>query len=239
MHILCQLVHNRIYLPVHPGTGAQCLCQNCRQEPTSAVPPRILHLPNPVWLDWRTTFFKRLFHIVLHRPIHIGALLEPIQQTACYPPRLNWLAYLFFSVPTTVFAIVLQHTSLGRLAYSYASPFVIIAATALLLAFANTRIPNNRCINWVAASSFAIFLLHIDPHIFTSKFKYTVTNIYASTDGILCLLYIGCFLLLVALAAILIDQIRIMLWNLLSQFIERMGEKHEAIRRVWNYKSSL
>ena len=50
------------------------------------------------------------------------------------------------------------------LAYSYASPFVILQAVSLFLVFARMRF-ESRFVNWCAASSLAIFLIHMHPSI--------------------------------------------------------------------------
>lgn len=115
----------------------------------------------------------------------------------------------FFSVRLGLSAIS------GRM-YSYVNPLVIISAMSLLLYFSSLRL-KNKMINWCAASSFAIFLLHTNPNLCEPYFKPFVLWIYNTYNGIMCLLLIALFLLVVAIAAILIDQIRKLIWKRIAK----------------------
>lgn len=96
---------------------------------------------------------------------------------------------------------------------SYTSPIVIALCASTLLLFSKLRI-QSRLINWVAASSFAVYLLHLHFSIAIPYFRTTVRHIYATHDGVICLLLIFLFLLGVYVCAIVIDQVRIALWRL-------------------------
>lgn len=138
----------------------------------------------------------------------------------CDKPRSFYLAvYLLFSslLCALNFAPVLMGHELPWIsAYNYINPFVIIASVALLIYFSRLKI-QNKAINWIAASSFAVFLLHSNPNINVNVFLKTCTEIFHCYDGTLCLAYMLLFLLVVYLVAILYDQLRIVLWRLLSK----------------------
>lgn len=137
----------------------------------------------------------------------------------------NCLTSFSPSVDLSIFAgLVAGQTLLGAIAlywdfngiqarlFSYVSPLVILSALYLLLAFSKLKF-SSRIINWVAASSFAVFLLHTNPNLCRPYFIPFVQHIYNTTDSIECLMVIFVFLAFVFFLAILIDQIRILLWN--------------------------
>ena len=61
-------------------------------------------------------------------------------------------------------SIPVQYKSVGFFAtdlmYEVACPTVIISAMAIFLVFKNIHIRSNRVINWIAASTFGIYLIH-------------------------------------------------------------------------------
>lgn len=91
-----------------------------------------------------------------------------------------------------------------------------MSALSLLLFFNGIKI-KGKFINFCAASSFAIFLLHTNPNVCEPYFKPFVLWIYDRFDGVLCLSIIFSFLLIVGVIAILIDQVRKMIWNIISK----------------------
>ena len=58
----------------------------------------------------------------------------------------------------------------GGYYYGYSSPFVIIGALLLLLAFTRIRI-NSSIINWVASSAFVAYIVHCHECIFDPLYK--------------------------------------------------------------------
>lgn len=82
----------------------------------------------------------------------------------------------------------------------------------LLLWFKGLEI-KSKFINWCAASSFAIFLLHTNPNICEPYYTPMVRRIYSTYNGAECILVIFAFIIFVAVTAISIDQIRKLMWN--------------------------
>ena len=99
--------------------------------------------------------------------------------------------------------------------YDYSSPFVVVAPIFLLLFFSKLSF-QSKLINWIGASSFAAFLLHANINILRPIFGEQVRCIYISFDGVMVLLFVFVYLLIVFILAVLIDQLRIFIWNKLQ-----------------------
>lgn len=96
--------------------------------------------------------------------------------------------------------------------YAYSNPLNIIGALYLLLFFSKIRMSHSKIINWMGASSFAVYLFHgegtIRDHYFTPQIQYLFETYY----GLSCIMMIFLFLCVVYIASVLIDQLRI--WTL-------------------------
>ena len=100
----------------------------------------------------------------------------------------------------------------NALMFIYTSPLVILAALSLLLCFNGMRF-KSKFINWIAASSFAIYLLHTHPNLNGTYYKPIVRTLYEQYSGPTCILAILGFLTVVTITAILIDQLRKLIWK--------------------------
>ncbi len=139
-----------------------------------------------------------------------------------YQPRYligwtkKWYLYGYLGIVlflTIVSGICIQsNIGIWHILYSYISPLVIIAAFCLLIYFSKLNFSSSFT-NKIAASSFAVFLLHTNPNLCRQYFSPFVQSIYDKMGGVTCLLSITLFLILVFVAAVLIDQIRIFLWE--------------------------
>lgn len=105
---------------------------------------------------------------------------------------------------------------------AYCNPLVILSSLYLLLAFTKLEI-QSKVINKIAASCFAVYLLHSNPNIIHKIYTSTIKNIFEATGGALAIIYILTFILFIFILSILIDQIRIFCWNKISsiKFIKR------------------
>ena len=97
--------------------------------------------------------------------------------------------------------------------YAYSNPFVIIGAFYLLLFFSKLNIPHNKVINWLGASSFAVYLSHSEPTVRERFFTPQIQFIYHNFSGFSCLFLIFVFLCSIYLISVLIDQLRLLSWN--------------------------
>lgn len=100
--------------------------------------------------------------------------------------------------------------------FLYNNPLVIVSSLYLLLGFSKLKFVNN-FINWVGASSFAVFLFHTNPNLCDTFFKPIIQLIYNRTGyGVESLIFIFAFLILIFIIAVLLDQFRLLCWKYLS-----------------------
>lgn len=103
---------------------------------------------------------------------------------------------------------------LGKSAYT--SPFVIAASIALTLYFSKLHY-SSKALNWLACSSFSIYLIHMNPLI-ANHFKEIMSSVFHMCDSNL-LIYSLTTLLLTLIVSILcmcMDKVRIFLWSKIS-----------------------
>ncbi|MDE7389273.1 MAG: acyltransferase [Muribaculaceae bacterium] len=99
---------------------------------------------------------------------------------------------------------------------AYSNPLVILQAVGLLMIFNRIHIRPNKFINWISASSFAVYLVHTNPAII-DYFKSSVLEIYNNTNSVECLVCIFGVLCAVFAASVLIDQPRKFIWKYLQR----------------------
>ena len=102
-----------------------------------------------------------------------------------------------------------------KIAFSYINPLTALSAIALLLTFVNTDVPYSKTINWFAASAFSVYIIHINGFIF-HYFQDAVWYFYSNFPVALRSLLIICFLVLVFMACVFLDKIRILVWRWLE-----------------------
>lgn len=112
---------------------------------------------------------------------------------------------------------------------SYASPFVVGGALGLLLFTAKMKIGYSKVINWIGASSFAVFLLHGAPTIGEPIYKPLMQYLFNDNNELKCLLLMGVALLGIYFMAILLDQPRKWLWNLISSKYDNRIEASDVV----------
>ena len=137
----------------------------------------------------------------------------------------NRKVYLFIFMLVTIMGAIASYISgrigipyLPNLIFRYDSPLVIAASLSLLFYFSKLNI-QSKVINWIGASSFAVFLLHTNPNLCEQYFVPIVQKIYQQNNGFLCILSISTFLILIYVVAILLDQIRKIIWYKLEPLL--------------------
>ena len=91
--------------------------------------------------------------------------------------------------------------------YSYSSPFVILQAVFLFLAFGKLKM-QNRFVNWCAVSCLSVFLIHMHPSIKDIGY-YGFTKELYQKDFHEHILFLLVLMISVFFASILIDKVRI------------------------------
>lgn len=95
---------------------------------------------------------------------------------------------------------------------AYTSPLCIIAALSLVLFFSKLKMGSIRWINWFAASSFSVYLLH-EEYITCDHYLMVLPYISRHYSGITWGLVVVSFLLVLYIAVTLVDQLRQLLWK--------------------------
>ncbi|MBQ9645998.1 MAG: acyltransferase [Prevotella sp.] len=103
--------------------------------------------------------------------------------------------------------------------YNFGSPIIIFASLCLLLIFSKLNLGYNRTINFVARSSFAVFLIHCFPLFIQKLFWPFFEHLYATTSATLFLTLSIIIGISFFMAAVAIDQLRILIYNLLRRYL--------------------
>ncbi len=100
----------------------------------------------------------------------------------------------------------------GWLFYEYSSPMVIISSVCFFLFFTKLSF-QNKAVNWVASSAFAVYLFHCDPSLFYPYYLLPIKSFYNNDPFFLFLLHTSSLIIVVFIMAILVDKIRAFFWN--------------------------
>lgn len=155
---------------------------------------RYIRLQQPRWTTWNRNTYLLLFFV--------GIII-----VAC-----SVFGFLYVC-PIQRFNDIVRGRVIG-----YIAPFTIAESLCLILYFSKLRL-QNKFINWLGASCFAVYLLHGHPTLFESAYKATVVHLYGSLPlgAYYPVLIVG--LVMVFLSAVLVDQLRIWSWKQLSKRI--------------------
>lgn len=171
------------------------------------------------WFTGAAVFFENGYSTMSFIGLYLLAQylkLYQLKKIVLPPPFWYLLGYGIITIIMAIVCFFFTRIGLsiisGRM-FAYVNPLVIASALCLLLYFNGLKL-KSKFINWCAASSFSIFLLHTNPNLCEPYFKTFVQGIYNNNDGLNFLLLIFAFLLAVGIIAILIDQIRKVLWKI-------------------------
>lgn len=144
-----------------------------------------------------------------------------------FPKWVDLLIFFILAIINTIFSLAFLKAglSVNHILYAYSSPLVTIGALYLLLFFSKLEVKQNRVINLLGASSFAVYLLHsqVDVRLLFTK---AIVKMDATFDGLSVVVVIFLFLVVVYLISVLVDQLRIVLWNRIwNHFGNRTGKK--------------
>lgn len=154
----------------------------------------------------------------IHNQIQGGTTPKYIRKLFQLP---KWADMTFFLVLACINTLLVVTGSmyLGStegirgLVFAYSNPLVILGALFLLLFFSKLKMPYVKTINWLGASSFAVYLFHSEPTIRSHFFTPQVQYLYGANNGLACIILIFLFLLIIYLVSVLIDQLRILSWD--------------------------
>jgi hypothetical protein len=103
----------------------------------------------------------------------------------------------------------------GRL-FTYTSPFIIFESILLLLAFSKMKFKNN-VINWIASSCLAVYLLHSNELFLRPFYGKIIRNWYFNDNTIYFFIHTIGFITILFVISILIDKVRIYIWNRINR----------------------
>jgi len=95
---------------------------------------------------------------------------------------------------------------------AYSNPLVILESLALLLFFSKLEL-QSKLVNWVGASAFAVFLLHLSPFFYFEGYKKPLRWFSAQYDALPAFGWIVLYMIGIFIVAVLIDQIRILIYK--------------------------
>lgn len=170
------------------------------------------------WLSGFTNYFEG-YSVVFFCGLYLTA-----RYIRLYPiPFLynnSFKLYVLISIVTSIFAsigIYFFDSPVRMLRYD--NPLVIISSISLLLSFTKLCF-QNKYINIIAKSSFAVYIIHFNPYMFP-YFRDIVCNIEMQYSNLALVLVLFFFMIVVFLICVIIDQIRICMWNFLYYIIKK------------------
>ena len=127
--------------------------------------------------------------------------------------RIDSLMYFGASICTACICLLVLKLGINDIqrVFSYLSPLVILASVALLLCFSKLTF-QNRAVNYIAASSFSVFLFHMHPEI-SPIFSRIARDLFVNNCLGNYLWKVFLFVVAVYLIATFIDQLRLFLWS--------------------------
>jgi len=112
----------------------------------------------------------------------------------------------------TALSIAKIRYDLPFLIKSYDNPLIILGAWSLIMYFSHIKIKTSKIVNYIARSTFAVYLFHIYPDVLDC-FCAICKELYLDNTGILCLMKMALFLLCVFVFSIILDAPRRLIWN--------------------------
>lgn len=176
------------------------------------------------WFSGAAVFFEHGYSTISFMGLYLLS-----RYFAKYPLKItnyNRYYYLLFFLFSVLFmaALCLVATkyninAVSSRMFKYDQPLLIVASLSLIVYFSKLKF-RSRIVNWIAASSFAVFLLHTNPNLCKQYFVPTVKTLYSTYNGITCITAIFMLLVVVYVLAVLADQPRKFLWAKIKNAIE-------------------
>ena len=138
----------------------------------------------------------------------------------------SFMLYLLCSVLLGVIALLfirLGHPK-TRILYSYSNPIIILSAISFLVTFEKMPFKENRIINHLAKSTLAVLLGHSAIlFLYTGQFRFLITHY----SGLKIIFFWGEVVVIVFFTSILIDQLRLLIWNPIENKLRQVIKRNE------------
>lgn len=165
----------------------------------------------------------------------IGKILST-SDSLLYSVKRPWKWYLLCTIVITMITYGLfKFTPINNavrmtmfpLGFNYTSPFIILQAVFIFIAFKQMKF-TNRFINWCSASCLSIYLIHMHPAIKKIGY-YSITGTLYNLPGVQHFVYLLLLIICIFFGCILIDKIRIIIsdfvYVILSKIISFIPSK--------------
>lgn len=153
-----------------------------------------------------------LVYMIGHCISRIPALTQPSRRRSV----ISLVAYLITTAAVFLSALYLPPLK----AFAYNSPLVMAASVALFLCFRAMKF-QSPAINYIAKSSFAVYLLHKNPLIWVSLMRPTVVDLWRSTTLLEFSLLAVAAVIAIYLISMIIDALRRALFRPILQLINQ------------------
>lgn len=126
--------------------------------------------------------------------------------------------YFIISVLTAIISLAFTYffDRGGTVLFLYSSPFVIISSVFFFLFFTKLTF-QSRIVNWIAASCFAVYLVHNSPFLFHPYYTDVIQNWFITESLVLFLLKTTELIAIFFVFSILLDKVRMFMWNFLCR----------------------
>lgn len=156
--------------------------------------------------------FMGLYLLARYVRLHSGAFWQRNR-------RFDLTVYLLFVLLNTLcaFATARLGISLGTgLCFAYTNPFIILASLHFLLFFSKISF-RSRLVNEVSVSCFAIYLVHSNAFLADPCYDDLILGWFRTLSTLPFLGHVVLLMAAVFVASILLDRVRILLWQPLSR----------------------
>lgn len=99
------------------------------------------------------------------------------------------------------------------------NPLIILTSILMLLTFKKMKCQSS-LVNWLAASCFAVYLIHFNPFVYPYLMHF-MSGIYSQYDGVIYAMLLFAVLSSVYLICTLFDQVRVLAWNSLHYVLDK------------------
>lgn len=164
------------------------------------------------------------FYDAGYNPLSFIGLYLLMRYIRKWPIEINKNELLAIWSTCTLVNFALSCTGNGTLttiSLAYTNPLNIISATALVLYFTKLSF-KSKVINYISASCFAVYLVHMHFCI-VRYYKEFAVKIYDNYGGIMYLAHITLFIIAVFAISVLIDKVRIWAFDKFWNAIEKKG----------------
>ncbi len=168
-----------------------------------------------------STWFSKGYSPLSFMGLYMLARYLRLYPNKCTTLNKCWDILLYFGLSFLIaiisYIIVITSIETGWIMMNYSNPLVILSAIYFLLFFTKVSF-KSKLVNWISISSFAAYLVHCDVHFLESVYLETISQWFQTENTLIFVLRTTFFIMAIFLFAILLDKIRIRVWNLMLQF---------------------